>query len=274
MPTFEELKILGFDHLEFAVSDLDRSAELYMRMGFEKLGLREIRERQLKSYLMGQNGVFVLLSSSAEPKDPVAQYVQKHGDGIIAVAFRCEDAATAVDVAARRGATVVQPPRTQERDFGSVTQASIAAFGDVRHVFISRTGSLFADGFDTPWAQDIRGSGLMRIHSLTFAVDSGKSDHWRQYYETIFSLTPSPADSSLLQSPNGLILLRMNEAGSSDEPGDTSVQDYLDVHHGPGIQSVALTAENPAQSLQQIQVNGVSLTSVCPGFAYEIVPAA
>jgi 4-hydroxyphenylpyruvate dioxygenase-like putative hemolysin len=105
-------------------------------------------------------------------------------------------------------------------------------------------------------------------------VDSGKSDHWRHYYETIFSLTPSPGDSSLLQSPDGLILLRMNEAGSSDEPGDTSVQDYLDVHHGPGIQSVALTAENPAQSLQQIQVNGVSLTSVCPGFAYEIVPAA
>ena len=49
---------------------------------------------------------------------------------------------------------------------------------------------------------------------------------------------------------------------SSIEPVD-SLPDYA-----------ALTAENPAQSLQQIQVNGVSLTSVCPGFAYEIVPAA
>ena len=95
MSGFESLKITGFDHLEFAVSDLERAAEPYLRLGFEKTGSREILERKLRSYLMVQNNISILLSQSTLATDPVARFVATHGDGVISVAFHCEDAVSA-----------------------------------------------------------------------------------------------------------------------------------------------------------------------------------
>lgn len=284
MATFEGLKILGFDHLEFAVADLEKSIDLYLRMGFENLGTREVRERQLKSVLMGQNDLFVLLSHSVEPNDPVAQYVQKHGDGVITVAIRCEDAANAVDIAARRGATVLQPPRSIEKDFGNVAQATIAAFGDVRHTFVSREGLLFADGFDAPFADDVRGNGLIRIDAVTITVEAGKCEHWRQYYENIFGLTES--QSSAVSNPSLRSTAMTGAEGRLPitlvEPTDDKglPQDFLNMHHGAGVQHVALQSGDLATTLEHLRAHSVELrpaagssvftNNLVGGFFYEI----
>lgn len=275
MGAFESLRILDFDHLEFAVSDIEKASEPYLRMGFERVGTRTISERKLRSCLMAQNQVQVLLSHSLDPSDPIARYVSKHGDGVCNVAFRCEDAVSALEIAAQRGAEIVDAPKTTQRDFGRVVQGSIKAFGDVRHSFISRDGALFAEGFEIPLKNAGAGSGLQKIDHITCNVESKQLAAWAGYYETVFGLrntrdfdihtSRSGLYSKVMESPNGVIKIPVNEP--SDGAGQ--IQEFLDVHHGPGVQHVALATQDLLASLGRVRRSGISFLEAPPPSYYE-----
>lgn len=277
MSDFDALKIIGFDYVEFAVGDLEKSLSLYLHMGFEKAGTREIHERKLKSYRLVQNDINIILSHSTDPKDAVAKFHHAHGDGICCVAFRCEDAVSALEIAVSRGAEVVESPRTYQKDFGSVTQASIKAFGDVRHAFISRTGNLFAEGFDVPYKITSRGFGLMGIDHVTNNVAKGEMDQWAKYYEQIFGLKNTRyfdihtertgLYSKVMESPNGVIKMPVNEP-SEDA---SQIQEFLDMNHGAGVQHLALTTNNISETLVKLKKEGLEFLSV-PRTYYDEVP--
>ncbi len=277
MTDFDALKIIGFDFVEFAVADLDKALSLYLHMGFEKAGTREIHERQLKSYRVTQNDINIILSHSTAPKDPVAKFQQTHGDGIMAVAFLCEDAVSALEIAVARGAEVVESPRSYQKDFGSVTQASIKAFGDVRHTFISRKGNLFAEGFDVPYKVTSRGFGLMGIDHVTNNVAKGEMETWANYYEKIFGLRNTRffdihtqrtgLYSKVMESPNSVIKMPVNEP--TEEA--SQIQEFLDMNHGAGVQHLALTTNNIADTLRCLKKEGLDFLSV-PRSYYEEVP--
>jgi len=276
MADYEALRIRDFDHLEFAVADLDRAAQLYLRMGFEKLATRELRERQLRSVLMGQNGLNILLSQSTLGTDPVARFVAAHGDGVFSVAFLCDDAVSALEIAANRGARVAEAPRGYRKDFGTVQQASIAAFGDVRHTFVSRNGSAFAEGFDSPVRSAHAGFGLMRIDHITTNVERGRMNEWAEFYERIFGLrntrffdihtARTGLYSKVMQSPDGVLKMPVNEPTE-----DTSqIQEFLDVNHGPGVQHVALATQSIVPTLRQLRRENLSFLEV-PATYYDEV---
>lgn len=277
MTDFDALKIMGFDFIEFAVADLDKALELYLKMGFEKAGTREILERKLKSYRIVQNDINIILSQSDDPKDPVAKFHQAHGDGIMAVAFRCEDAVSALEITAARGAEVVEAPRSYQKDFGSVTQSSIKAFGDVRHTFISREGNLFAEGFDVPYKISSRGYGLMGIDHVTNNVAKGDLGIWVEYYEKIFGLSSTRffdihtqrtgLYSKVMESPNGIIKMPINEP--TEEA--SQIQEFLNVNHGAGVQHLALTTNNIVETLTGLKKEGLKFLEV-PRTYYEEIP--
>src|SRR3989338_5789659 len=141
--SYSQLGIEGVDHLEFAVADLESVSQLYSRLGFEKMAVREIGQRQLRSILIGQGEVRIVLSRSQLTTDPVSQFVSTHGDGIMAIAFRCDNTVTALETTVSRGATLLSAPMKVARDFGQIEKASIRTVGDVQHTFIQRCGSLF-----------------------------------------------------------------------------------------------------------------------------------
>jgi len=277
MTDFDALKIIGFDYVEFAVSDIDKALGLYLRMGFEKAGTREIHERKLKSYRLNQNNINIILSQSTDPKDPVAKFQQAHGDGIMTVAFLCEDAVSALEIAVSRGAQVAEAPRSYQKDFGSVTQASIKAFGDVRHAFISRKGNLFAEGFDVPYKITSQGFGLMGIDHVTNNVGKGEMEGWANYYEKIFGLKNTRffdihtqrtgLYSKVMESPNNVIKMPVNEPTEDA----SQIQEFLDMNHGPGVQHLALTTNNIADTLRKLKKEGLDFLSV-PRTYYEAVP--
>lgn len=277
MGSYQDLGITDFDHIEFAVTDIAQSIKLYENLGFEKIGTREIRERELHSVLMAQNDIWVLLSHSKRTADPVSQYVAKHGDGVINVAFRCNDAFSAVEIAGNRGAQIVEPPRSMEKDFGSVQQAAIAAFGDVRHTFVHRKGDLFAEGFDAPLRPATRGYGLKRIDHITTNVEKGQLDGWAGYYERVFGMKNTRffdihtertgLYSKVMQSPDGVIKMPVNEPGS----GANQIQEFIDVNHGPGVQHIALQTDAIIPTLEELQANGIAFLDAPPSTYYEAV---
>ncbi len=273
---FSSLKIIDFDHVEFAVSDLDKASELYLRFGFERAGTRQILERQLRSYLFVQNNIRVLLSQSEDPKDPVARFVSAHGDGVISLALRCEDAIATFEQTVNRGAEVAESPKSFTKDFGSVEQAAIKTFGDVRHVFVSRKGNLFAEGFEEPLRAQNRGFGLERVDHVTVNVEAGQMNRWAEYYEKVFGLKNTRffdihtertgLYSKVMQSPDGIIKMPFNE------PTDpkSQIQEYIDINHGPGIQHIALLTSGIMDSLKSLRKQSIQFLDT-PHTYYEMV---
>lgn len=278
MSLFEALRIVDFDHLEFAVADLDRAADLYLRLGFEKTGTREIRERKLTSYLMQQNQVSIVLSHSDQPGDFIHGYLAAHGEGVASVAFLCEDAVSALETCVNRGAELAERPKAYQKDFGSVQQTAIRAFGDVRHTFLSRKGNLFAEGFDTAAKAPLRTPGIERIDHVTINVEKDRREKWVKYYEDVFGLKSTRffdihtertgLYSSVMQSPNGVIKMPFNEPTESA----SQIQEFLDIHHGAGVQHVALQTSDILSVMRPLRKAGINFLEVPPTY-YEDLPS-
>jgi len=263
MPAFEDLKIKGIDFVELAVADLERSTDPFLKLGFEKAGSRELRERELRSYLLVQNDIQIVLSQSTKRTDPLAQFVTAHGDGVFDIAFLCEDAVSALEVAGQRGAVVLESPRSYQREEGTVHQAAIAAFGDVRHTLISRKGTLFAEGFDFIPRQSNKGSGLQKFDHVTAYVAEKDLAKSLAFYENVFGLRPSGANA--LQSSDGQIRLLFH----IPEPNSPTIQEYLDINHGPGVQHLALSTPHLLDVVRVLR-KGVRFLNVPPSY-YEAV---
>lgn len=259
MPTFAELKISGIDHLELAVADLDRATGPFLKLGFEKAGSRELRERELRSFLLVQNEIQIVLSQSTKSSDPIAKFVTAHGDGVFDVAFLCEDAVSALEITAQRGATVLESPRSSQREEGTVHQAAIGAFGDVRHTLISRKGTLFAEGFDFIPRQSTKGVGLQKIDHVTAYVGTNDFAHCKSFYENVLGLTPSRATA--FQSADGKVRLLFHEPSASTP----TIQEYLDVNHGPGIQHFAFSTSHLVETITALQ-KSVGFLKVPPAY--------
>lgn len=251
-----DLGLLGFDHIEFAVSDLEKSLRLYEQMGFEKLGSRKIFERDLESVLVGQNSVRILLSHSTKDSDPVAQHVLRHGDGVVGIAFLCQDAFSTLEKAANRGATITEQPRAMEKDFGSVQQASIAAFEDLRHTFISRTGSLFAEGFEAPCLSAPTGFGIEKIASVSAGLEKGQMEKWTSFYEQMLGLKKYA--EGFWQTADGAVKMSALETHAENDP----VQAFLKVNHGPGIQWITLQTGSLPRTVQGLAERSLLLAEM------------
>jgi len=265
---YDELKILGFDHLEIAVADLERACEPFLKLGFEKSGTRVVHERQLRSFLLVQNGVQIVLSQSLKTGDPLSSFVAAHGDGVFSIGFLCEDAVTTLELVAGRGATVLEAPRSQQREEGTIHQATIASFADVRHTFISRTGTLFAEGFDFIPKTSTKGVGLREIDHVTSYLEKGQTPEVVEFYAKIFGLTGVVSSfPTVLESEDRKVRLLFHEPQSSAAP----IQDYLDIHHGAGVQHAALGSSDLRESVRSLKKHGVKFLEI-PRTYYDELP--
>lgn len=278
MNDFEKLQILGFDYLEFAVADIDKASELYRHMGFERIATREILERKLRSTLFVQGHACVVLSQSADPKDPVAEFVSAHGDGVFNVCFLCKDVVPAIELLAKRGAEILDAPRGFTTDFGKFEIASIETFAPFRISLVSREGSLFAEGFEKEFRRPGgEGYGLAAFDHMTINVGKGKMEEAAKYFEKLFGFkctrdfdiqtARTGLLSMVMESPNGVLKLPINEPKDQG----SQIQEFIDVYHGAGVQHVAINTNHIMDTLRQIRKNRVEFLSV-PHTYYEELP--
>ncbi|MGB8265226.1 MAG: VOC family protein, partial [Candidatus Velthaea sp.] len=83
------LDALEFDHLELYVGNAKQAAHFYCTaFGFEPLAYAgpETGVPGRASYVVVQNGLNLVLTSSLEPDDAIADHVRRHGDGVRDVA--------------------------------------------------------------------------------------------------------------------------------------------------------------------------------------------
>lgn len=275
--------IQGFDHLEFYVGNAKQASLFYANyFGFNRVaycGL-ETGERKKTSYLLEQGEIRFLISSALSSDHPIAHSVLEHGDTISIVALAVADVATAYHYAISRGAIGAIPPTSQRDHHGIFRFAAIRSFGDTLIKFVDRQdyGNNFAPGYISQAGESSNFAGLTHIDHVVGNVERGAMNYWVQFLiKTLGFDLRMYFDAQTISTEYSAMMSKVLENGEKtiiniNEPADgvrkSQIQEYLDFHHGAGIQHIGLATDNILQTVTQLQAAGVEFLSI-PTTYYE-----
>src|SRR6184192_2275371 len=126
------LPLLGTDYIEFYVGNAKQAAHYYITaFGFTPRAYAgpETGVKDRASYVVRQNKLTFVLTSSIKNGTPVADHVYKHGDGVKALALLVDDAARSWKETTDRGATSYMEPTVLKDDGGEVVLSGIQLYG-------------------------------------------------------------------------------------------------------------------------------------------------
>jgi 4-hydroxyphenylpyruvate dioxygenase len=281
----------GWDHLEFWVGNARAfSGWLASAFGFEVVAYAgpETGVRDYVSYVLAQGSVRFVVTGGLAAGSAVAAHSRAHGDGVRDIAIRVSSAAAAYDAALSRGAVGVTSPWTSEDDFGKVTRAAIALYGETQHTFVERSAysGVFLPGFVTSGdllPARIGGSpavGLERIDHVVANVPKGALDRWVGFYEGVMGMrqlvhfddeqisTQYSALMSTVVTDGSQVVLPINEP--ADGLKKSQIQEYLESYGSPGVQHIALGTEDIVSAVTAMRQRGVRFLSV-PATYYDDV---
>src|SRR5205809_828147 len=122
------LPLQGTDYVEFYVGNAKQAAHFYKTaFGFQSLAYSgpETGVKDRVSYVLRQNKLTFVLTTPLKPEGPIAEHIQKHGDGVKVLALKVEDATSAWEETTKRGGKSYLKPQTLSDDHGKVVLSGI-----------------------------------------------------------------------------------------------------------------------------------------------------
>lgn len=272
-----------FDHLELYVGNAKQASLYYSKcFGFKNTAFRglETGERKVSSYLMEQGDIRFVLSSSLSPEHFISQSIVKHGDTVAIIALEVSDIKASYDQAMLYGAVSETPPTRQTDEYGVLEFAVIRVYGDVLIKFIDRSSyfGVFAPGFVTCTPDSSNAVGLTYIDHVVGNVEQGQMDRWCNFFVEALELDMHMHfdDRAISTEYSALMsnVLRLNDQTflNINEPAfgkrKSQIQEYLDFHHGPGIQHIGLYTEDIVKTVKLLKKYGVDFLPI-PNTYYE-----
>ena len=201
------------------------------------------------------------------------------------IALSVPDAAAAYEHAVAHGARGIDVPHELSDEDGRVQLASIATYGDTRHVFVARGEyrGAFMPGFV---ARDTAPTGpdglLVGIDHVVGNVELGRMEEWVRYYERVFGMTElihfsdeaisteySALMSKVVTDGSGKIKFPINEPAQGTRK--SQIEEYLDFYGGPGVRHIAVSTTNIVATVDELTARGVrfrpsprATTPTCP----------
>ena len=271
------VQTLEFDHLELWVGNAKQAAHYYCTaFGFRPLAYAgpETGLRDRASYVIRQNDLTLVLTSALRADDPIAAFVQRHGDAVRDVALRTSSARDAFDAAVAGGAHPLEPPSDRSDEGGRAAAATIGTYGDTVHTFVERAGyrGVWLPGY-RPWTAVLPAShevGLVRVDHCVGNVGWGEMDRWCDYYAKALGFTQligfddkdistefTALRSKVMQSPDGKVKMPINEPAEGRKK--SQIEEYLDFYGGAGVQHVAIATDDIVDTVRALRANGVEL---------------
>src|SRR5215203_5533920 len=108
------LPLLGTDYVEFYVGNAKQAAHFYISaFGFSPLAYAgpETGLKDIASYVVRQNKLTIVLTTSLRPDNEIADHVYTHGDGVKVLALLVNDASDAWHQTTSRGASSFMEPK-------------------------------------------------------------------------------------------------------------------------------------------------------------------
>ena len=163
-PADQAAELIGVDHVEFWVGNAKQAAFYYQHaFGFQCVAYAgpETGLKDRASYVMRQNDIQLVLTTSLLPDDEIARHVKLHGDGVKDVVFRVRDVDAAYQALVARGAKGVAEPATFEDGHGKVRRAARrAGRSSVNSQASLPSPFTFSGGSDTTLALSVQCRGM------------------------------------------------------------------------------------------------------------------
>jgi 4-hydroxyphenylpyruvate dioxygenase len=283
------LPLQGFDHVEFYVGNAKQAAYFYSHaFGFTPIAYSglETGARDHASYVLAQGDIRFVFTTALQPDHPVSEHVRLHGDGVKVVALTVDDARRSYEETTKRGAKGVMEPKTIEDEFGRVTLASIATYGETIHTFVERQdyAGPFLPGFKalpTTSGARTRSAGLKAIDHIVGNVELGKMNEWVDFYARIMGFTQlihftdeaisteySALMSKVMQNGSGRIKFPINEPAQGKKK--SQIEEYLDYYKTPGVQHIAMITDDIIATVDQLKQQGVEFIPAIPSYYDEL----
>lgn len=273
------LPINGTDHLELYVGNAKQAAHFYQHAyGFELIAYAgpETGLRDRASYVLQQNKIRLVLTTSLQQNSEISEHVKKHGDGVKVLALWVDDATKSFHETTIRGAEPVKKPETFKDEFGEVVMSSIKTYGETIHTFVERKNykGPFLPGYKARKSlYKSEPIGLKYIDHCVGNVELGKMNTWVDFYEKVmgFSLLVTFDDkdisteysalmSKVVSNGNGYIKFPINEP--ADGKKKSQIEEYLDFYNGPGVQHVAIATDDIIHTVSELRRRGVEFLHV------------
>ncbi len=273
------LGILAIDHLEFCTDSLQtKTLDTFYQFGFEK----SFEHLESHSELLSQGQIRFVITANPDKNHHSQKYFNLHGEGVSKISFLVENAEHALLEAVKRGAHLMEPLKIIESEFGTYKYGCIQGFGDLLNEFVERPMAHFRPQFKKvdydPKAKPLK-QRFSRIDHLTNNVAKGEMRKWVDFYKQIFGMQvtryfdikgqKTGLESEVVQLPNGCVIIPINEPSESNSK--SQIQEFLDLHKGPGVQHIALMTADITASVEDLQSRGVKFLNI-PSTYYENIP--
>lgn len=278
----------GIDHLELFVGNAAQAAYYYSHaFGFTETAYRGLETgcRDRVSHVLEQGRIRLVVTGSLTGRDDVGEHHRRHGDGVGVIALSVPDAAAAYEHAVSHGATGVQEPHAPEDEHGIVRLASVATYGETRHVFVERAGysGAFLPGFEATGATPAAGPDglLVGIDHVVGNVEHGKMDEWVGYYERVFGMTEmihfsdeeisteySALMSKVVTDGSGRVKFPINEPAQGKRK--SQIEEFLDFYDGPGVQHIAVSSTDIVGAVTELAARGVQFLPIPESYYAEV----
>lgn len=266
----------NIDHLEFTVDDMNSSTvKLFHTMGFTKTA----QGQDMALFTQGQ--VRFLVKASKDATTHSRKYFNAHGEGVSKMSFQVESVEKALEITLKNGARLMEDIKIVESEDGVTKTASIQGFGDVLNEFVERPINQFRP--DLKACEDHIAAPLKtrvsRIDHLTNNVPKGQMEHWVEFYKLTYGFvetryfdikgSKTGLNSKVVQLADNSIIIPINEP--EIEGGKSQIQEFLDVHKGPGVQHIALMTPDIISTVGELRERNIKFLDV-PSTYYEDIP--
>jgi 4-hydroxyphenylpyruvate dioxygenase len=274
------LPLQGTDHIEFYVGNAKQAAHYYMTaFGFQPLAYAgpETGVKDKASYVVHQNKLTFVFTTSLRTDNDLAAHIYKHGDGVKAIALVVEDAHDAWVQTTSRGGKSYAEPKELSDEFGRLVISGIHLYGDTVHLFVERKdyAGPFLPGYkawNKQWEAPSE-TGLLYVDHCVGNVGWNQMNKWVKFYEDVMGfkniLTFDDKDisteysalmSKVMSSGNGFVKFPINEPAEGKKK--SQVEEYLEFYNGEGVQHIALATNNIVATVTELKKRGVEFLQV------------
>jgi len=281
------LPLKGTDYIEIYVGNAKQSAHYYKTaFGFQSLAYAglETGMKDKTSYVLVQDKIRLVLTSSMDPESDINLHLTQHGDGVKVIALWVDDATKAFEETTKRGAKPYMQPTKEEDENGYVVRSGIHTYGDTVHIFVERSNykGKFLPGFEK-WESTYNPepTGLRYIDHMVGNVDWNEMNTWAEFYKNVMGfanlITFDDKDistkytalmSKVMTNGNGRIKFPINEPAKGARK--SQIEEYIDFYKGAGCQHIAVATNDIEHTVREMTNRGVEFLYV-PGTYYDTV---
>ena len=273
------LPLNGTDHIEFYVGNAKQAAYYYQTAwGYKLVGYSgpETGVRNKVSYLLQQDKIRLLISSSMDPDSEISKHVRLHGDGVKVLALWVDDARKSFAETTKRGAKPAMEPQAFKDQNGEVVVSAIHTYGETIHKFVERKNynGIFMPGFEKPDNPlDVVPVGLKYVDHCVGNVELGEMNKWVKFYEDVLGfkllITFDDKDisteytalmSKVVSNGNGYVKFPINEPAEGKKK--SQIEEYIEFYKGGGVQHIAVATNDILHTVSELRRRGVDFLYV------------